>query len=166
MIEQTPQYHDVKVRSSLASYFMLWVPLILLAGLNVVIAINGDRNTWGVVVMLGVIGIIGSVILMRKHILLLSESVVFRNIFNSVRIPINVITSVKGTSIGREQINGIPRGPGFLLIIETVTGEKQKQLSISMKPFRRSDLRDFFITVKSRGIPVYVNDVVRTIIQI
>ena len=160
------QTQIVSVGSSIASFIMLWIPLAILIGIFVLVGVNGQQDAWAIVAILGAIGIVGSTILIRKRISLLDDSVEYRGLLRTIRIPVATIRSIKAISSGRDNARIAKKGPGFFMIIDSSIDQDPDQLHISIKTFQNLELRRFLEEARSREIPVYINDVVASILKI
>lgn len=148
------------VHSSWVSYLVLWMPIVILSGFYLGIAGNGQRGMWSVVGMLLLLGVIGSMCLVRLRLSISSDVILYRGVIHAVQIPVADIASISGMMTGRERLKqGLPKGPGLFLRIETVSG-KGSSININMKPFNRRELVEFFDAIKTFGIPLHLDDVV------
>lgn len=153
-------------RASWVSYVVLWVPVIILGGLYMGLASAGQQDAWVVAGILLLLGVIGTAGLMRLRLMLTGDTLSYRGAIRTVRIPIADIAAIHGTLIGREHSKkGPPKGPGFVLSIESVPGRKIDQLSVNMKPFDKRELHELFDAAKARGIPVHLDAVVVTMVH-
>ncbi|HLB14625.1 MAG TPA: hypothetical protein VJM14_06835 [Burkholderiales bacterium] len=130
------------------------------------LALQGQQDGWAVAGMLAFLGLVGTACLMRLRITLTSDALLYRGVLRTARIPLHDIAAIHGVSIGREHSKqGLAKGPGFVLIIETIPAAKSQELSVSMKPFGKRDLRELFSAAESRGITVHLNAVAAAMVR-
>lgn len=160
------QDNNVIARASWISYAVLWIPLSVLGGLNLSLALQGQQDGWAVAGMLAFLGFVGTACLMRLRITLTSDALIYRGVLRTARTPLHDIAAIHAVSIGRERSKqGFAKGPGFVLVIETVPAAKSQELSLSMKPFSKRDLRELFSASESRGIKVRLNEVAAAMVR-
>ncbi len=163
MTDPDPRDDIVKMRTSFGSYVVLWIPLLALAVVFGAVGCRGQQDAWLVSLFLVLMGGVGSTALLRKRVSLFSAYIEYRSLLGLRAIPIHKIKSIKGISVGREGHGLSVRGPGLYLIVETIESKKQI-IAVSLKYFRRSDMKRFFEVAASRNLPVYMNEIVKALI--
>jgi hypothetical protein len=111
------------------------------------------------------IGLVGTACLIRLRLTLTSNAICYRDLRSNVQIPIDDVAAIRGVMIGREYSEAkLAKGPGLVLVVDTVPGRNSNRLSVSMKPFNKQQLCEMFSAAESRGIPVDVDEVVAALL--
>lgn len=145
----------VVLRASWEPYVILWGLLTVVGGPFLILALSGQREGWIVAGMAALLGLAGTFFLMRLQLTLSSDTVSYRSILWTIRIPLIHVIAIHG-AFGRD------KGPIFALLVEVVPAAQSRQICVNMKLFSKHDLRYLLETAKVLGIPVHLDGMVAT----
>ena len=153
ILSEFQECEEMVIRPSLVTYVILWILVGLILVPFLTLALGGQRNALSLVIVVALLGVLGTGSLTRIQLRMSREKISYRSVFRLFEIPLGYVSSIQGRF-------GTDRGPIFALVFEVYPGTPAPSICVNMKLFSKQDLRRLFDLAKSYGIQTRLDDLV------
>jgi hypothetical protein len=145
----------VVLHASWTPYVILWGGLMVVGAPFLILGLLGQQDGWIAAGIAALVGLAGTISLTRLQLTLSCDTVSYRNVLRTVRIPLIHVTAIHG-AFGRD------KGPIFALLVEVIPAARSRQICVNMKLFSKHDLRHLLDTAEVLGIHVHLDAMIAT----